>query len=98
MNWKECAQIMENYYPGWRLRWPERGFNEFDCHENLTISDVWGCISWIWTYPGDFLLSQEPLRTFFEVNGLTAIGLTASTFIGWMILFLLIVWVGIVAG
>jgi len=96
MNWKECAQLMEGYSPGWRLTWPEHGFNEFDCNADFTASDVWGGISWLWTYPGDYLLSQEPFRTFFEVEGVTAIGLTGSTVIGWALLVLLFaVWGGV---
>jgi len=90
MTWKECAGVMETYSPGWRLHWPERGWNEFDCEEAFTVSDVWGAISWIWTWPGDWIFSQEPIRTFFEIEGTTAIGAMGSTILGWVIFWVLL--------
>ncbi|PWG16338.1 hypothetical protein DFK10_11890 [Salibaculum griseiflavum] len=89
MNWAQCAERMEDYMPGWRLMWPSDGIEFFDCEAGLTISDVWGAISWIWTYPGDWILSQEPLRTFFEIEGQTAVGATGSTILGWLIFLIL---------
>lgn len=82
MNWKECARMMEGYYPGWRLNWPSYGWTDLDCEKAFTISDVWGGFMWGLTWPGDWLLSQDPLRTFFQIEGATAIGATGSIFFG----------------
>lgn len=90
MNWKDCASRLEQYYEGWRFVWPPEGWSQFDCEQGLTISDVWGAVSWIWTWPGDWVLSQEPLRTFFEIQGTSAIGTTASTVLGWFIFLVVI--------
>ncbi len=89
MNWKECVGLLQRYNLGDRFTWPPDALT-FDCEPDaFTISDVWGVISWVWTWPGDWVLSQEPARTFFEIEGTNAIGTTGSTFIGWL-LFLII--------
>mgnify|MGYP003133120368 CR=1 FL=1 len=88
MNWKECASRLEAILPGGRFHWP--GWNGFDCSQDFTISDVWGGISWIWTWPGDWILSREPLATFFEIEGSTAIGATGSTILGFLILLIIV--------
>ncbi len=63
----------------------------FDCDNGaFTISDVWGAISWVWTLPGDWVLSQEPISTFFEIAGETAIGAIGSTLAMWAMLILFI--------
>jgi hypothetical protein len=80
MDWKECAAHMEQYLPGWRFEWPPDGLEHIDCETGLTISDVWGAASWGWTWPGDWILSQEPMRTFFEIEGTSAVGAGASYF------------------
>ncbi len=93
MDWKECVELLQTYDLGNRFTWPPNGLS-FDCNpEAITISDVWGAVSWVWTLPGDWVLSQEPARTFFEIEGSNAVGTTASIFIGWMILFIVLgVW------
>ncbi len=92
MNWKECARQMEAFNPGERFRWP--GLNGIDCSQDFTISDVWGAIAWGWTWPGDWVLSQEPLRTFFEIEPPTAIGTIGSTILGFLIAFMLLAILG----
>ena len=87
MNWKECVNLLELYDLGDRFTWPPDALG-FDCDvENFTISDVWGAISWIWTWPGDWVLSQEPIKTFFEIEGATATGAIGSTLIGFFLLY-----------
>jgi hypothetical protein len=88
MNWKDCAAQMELISPGARLSWP--GINGLDCSQDVTISDVWGVVAWLWTYPGDWILSQDPLHTFFEIEGPTAIGAIGSIILGFVIAFMLI--------
>ena len=89
MNWKECVNLLELYGVGDRFTWPPDAMS-FDCEADFTISDVWGGIAWVWTLPGDYVLSQEPLRTFFEINGNQAIGTTASCIIGWLLFYFLL--------
>ena len=78
---------MEVLTSGARFSWPQRGVEFIDCEPNLTISDIWGAVSWVWTWPGDWILSQEPMRTFFEIEGGSAVGTLASTLFGWFVLF-----------
>jgi len=89
MNWKECVNLLERYDLGDRFTWPPNALG-FDCEvDAFTISDVWGGISWVWTLPGDYALSQEPFKTFFEIDGSAAMGTTASIVIGWVLFFVL---------
>lgn len=92
MNWKECARLLDTAVDRSRFEWPT-GWG-FDCEPNtFTINDIWGAISWIWTWPGDWLLSRPGLQSFLDgaVQG-TVVGSVASTVIGWLIfwLFLLV--------
>ncbi len=90
MNWKECVRMLEQYEPGDRFTWPDPVFG-FDCDpEAFTVSDVWGVISWIWTYPGDWVLSKEPVGTFFEFEGATVVGALGSTILGWFLFVILV--------
>ena len=89
MNWKECIELRESLNPGARFEWPPGGLTGFDCAVPMTISDVWGGLSWVWTWPGDYILSMEPLRTFFEIQPPGPIGTLASTFLGWVIFVVL---------
>ncbi|WP_439521084.1 hypothetical protein [Marivita sp.] len=95
MNWKECVRFMERYDLGDRFTWPPNLMG-FDCEPDIfTISDVWGAISWVWTWPGDWILSLEPIRTFFEIEDQTALAAVPSIVIGWIIfLFLFTVVMG----
>jgi hypothetical protein len=62
---------------------PESG--GFDCTENLTISDIWGGWQWLVSWPGDWILSQEPLRSFFELDGpIGPIGAGGSMVLGYL--------------
>jgi hypothetical protein len=81
---------MEQYIPGWRFQFPPDGIEMIDCNPDFTISDIWGLASWLWTWPGDWLLSQELLKTFFEIDGPSAIGAGASYVLPWLA-FLIIV-------
>ena len=85
MNWKECVGLLERYDLGDRFTWPPNALS-FDCSKvDFTISDVSGGIAWVWTLPGDYVLSQEPLRTFFEIDGSQAVGTVSSYIIGWLL-------------
>ena len=85
MNWKECVNLIESYGLGDRFTWPPKSLG-FDCEPaSFTISDVWGAMAWVWTWPGDWFLSQEPIKTFFEIEGTTAVGALGSAGLGWLI-------------
>lgn len=94
MNWKECAALKEDLAEGRpefiadspRFQWPSDGIAGFNCEAGVTISDIWGMISWVWTYPGDLILSFEPVGRFFEIEGPVAIGAVGSTIFTWVIL------------
>lgn len=83
MNWKDCVKHNEAFDSRSRFELP----GSFDCNDAFTISDIWGAISWFWTWPGDYLLNIPNVRSFFEMEG-TVIGHTASTFVGWFLFFL----------
>lgn len=83
MNWKDCIHRDYLYGTGDRFTWPEAGWNGFDCNtEAFTISDVWGAVAWVWTFPGDWLLSLAPIRTFFEIDTPAAVGAWGSVALG----------------
>jgi hypothetical protein len=94
MNWKDCVALKERALDvgqrssgeNPRFQWPKEGVSGFNCESGVTISDIWGAISWIWTYPGDLFLSIEPVKKFFEIEGSVAIGAVGSTFLPWLIL------------
>jgi hypothetical protein len=96
MNWKDCVSQVEYFGLGDRFTWPP-DLRGFDCKPDaFTISDAWGAIAWVWTLPGDWLLSQEPLKTFFEIEGTTAVGTTGSVILGFPILFVILaIWLAI---
>jgi hypothetical protein len=89
IKWNECMRVIESFGYS-RFSWPGGGFNGFDCDEAITINDVWGLISWAWTWPGDWLLSQAPVQTFLAMEPGTVIGSWWSTAIGWF-LFLTVI-------
>ena len=92
MNWKAYTAQRNIFGPDDRFSWPSDGIASIDCSPGFTISDLWGAISWVWTWPGDYLLSTEPMKTFFEIEGATAIGATGSTVFGWVIaIFVLLI-------
>jgi hypothetical protein len=94
MNWKECAALKERSLevrPKFlsespRFQWPTEGISGFNCESGVTISDIWGVISWVWTYPGDIMLSIEPAKKFFEIEGTVAIGAVGSTILSWLLM------------
>ena len=92
MNWKECVKFNEAYDFGSRFEYP-KGEIGFDCNDAFTFNDVWGFVSWIWTWPGDYLLNISEVRSFFEMEG-TVIGHTASTVLGWVLLFVIMALAG----
>jgi len=64
--WADCAKINE----GWghsRFVWPTDGWAGFNCEPGITISDITGGISGLWTYPGDWLLRLPKVGTFLEL-------------------------------
>lgn len=88
MKWNECARLFEEMDLQSRFDWP--GVGGFDCQaDTFTINDIWGAISWVWTWPGDYLLSLQEVQTFFdfEAKG-EVIGSGWSTLIGWVIFWL----------
>jgi hypothetical protein len=86
LNWKECVSQGERWFAASRFEWPDKAQGGFNCSEQFTISEVWGAISWIWTWPGDWILRSEPINSFFELSpNLT--GHWVSTTLGWVILF-----------
>lgn len=84
MNWRDCVVHRETSEGRSRFELPASDQGGFDCEAAFTISDVSGGLMWATTWPGDWVLSQEPLRTFFEIEGPTAIGATGSIFLFWI--------------
>lgn len=90
MNWKDCITLLNDYRPSSRFIFPEN-ISDFDCDRDvLTASDVGGFVSWLWTFPGDWLLSQEPFLSFFELNHTVVVGMPASSWLPWGLLFICI--------
>lgn len=84
MNWKECVDLLYRYDLGNRNTWPPNVLG-FDCDpEVFTIEDVWGAISWVWTWPGDALLNIEMVNRFFVLEQ-AAVGHLSSVILGWFI-------------
>lgn len=72
MKWKECVEFNEFYGINSRLEWPSNG--GFDCDPTAaTINDVLGAISWVYTYPGDWIISRPVVRSFFEIDPSTVV-------------------------
>lgn len=86
LNWKDCVALRERWSEGSRFEWPDQAHGGFNCSEQTTISEVWGAVSWIWTWPGDWMLRWEPINTFFELSP-TVTGHWFSTTLGWLLLF-----------
>lgn len=86
MRWDECMRVIEE--TGFsRFSWPGGGgINGFDCNPNITINDLWGVVSWIWTWPGDWILSQQEIQIFFDMEPGAVIGSWWSTALTWVIL------------
>lgn len=90
MDWKSCARISETLGVS-RFEGPlSEKFFGFDCNPEFTYNDIWGAISWFWTWPGDYILSDELFKSFFEMSSATVIGSGWSTALTWIfVLFLL---------
>ncbi len=88
MNWKDCVRESELYGIRSRFEWPVgEGQSGFDCNPDaFTINDIWGAIGWIWTWPGDYLLSLPKVQSFFETGTETVVGSGWSTALGWLLL------------
>ena len=94
MNWKDCVRLklslaedkLATIEANPRFQWPSDGIAGFDCEKGVTIHDIWGVISWIWTYPGDLILSYDLPRNFFDIEGAVAIGAVGSTILVWLLL------------
>ena len=67
-----------------RFEWPKGG-KGFDCNTAFTINDIWGSISWVWTYPGDYFLNLDPVQVFLDMPKETVIGSTWSTVLGFVL-------------
>lgn len=70
MNWKECVKIFEEAGIRTRFEWPAQEYGGFNCHYDITISEVWGAIAWVWTWPGDWILRTQYINNFFELEPL----------------------------
>ncbi|MFB9223009.1 hypothetical protein [Paracoccus cavernae] len=77
MKWAECAALSESLGHS-RFLWPSGGITEFNCEPGFTLSDLTGAISWIWTYPGDFILRVPSIASFLEVPSASIGGLLSS--------------------
>lgn len=90
MNWKECLRLTEQYIS--RFEWPLTDGDQmgFDCNPDFTVNDIWGAVSWLWTWPGDYLLNMPGLKAFLELGPETIIGSGWSTVFGWVIFFMII--------
>lgn len=92
MNWKDCVHQNEGDGLVTRFEWPLDAYiNGFDCNDALTYNDIWGAISWVWTWPGDYLLNLPQVQSFFEMDAGTIVGSWWSTALGWLILFAYII-------
>ena len=90
INWKECAALYEGFNVRSRFEWPLQHTGGFNCSSEVTISELWGGISWVWTWPGDWLLRTGPINSFFELDT-NVTGHWFSSFLGWFI-FLHVCW------
>ena len=96
MKWKECVSLVERYDLYTRFDWPlTPGRLGFDCESVFTINDIWGAIGWVWTYPGDLVLNNSEVKTFFALPPETVVASGWSTALGWLILF--VVWSSLLA-
>lgn len=86
MNWKDCVLLYEKYDIRSRFEWPVgEGRSGFDCNSAFTFNDVWGAVSWLWTWPGDYLLNMAMVKDFFELGPEIIVASGWSTAIGWWI-------------
>lgn len=92
MNWVECAKQNEFFNIRSRFEWPVgEGKGGFDCNETFTFNDIWGAISWVWTWPGDWIFSHPEVQKFFEWPAETVIGSSWSTALSWLIIIVIFV-------
>lgn len=88
INWKECVALYESFSVRSRFEWPPQHTGGFNCYSEVTISELWGGIAWMWTWPGDWLLRTGQINRFFEL-GSNITGHWFSTLLGWVIFFYL---------
>lgn len=86
IDWKECVALSERWLLRSRFEWPPEHAGGFNCSSEITVSEVWGAISWVWTLPGDWLLRRAFINTFFELDPNVA-GHWFSTLLGWILFF-----------
>lgn len=89
MKWTECARLVEEFNVRSRFDWPAEGVNGLDCNEATTINDLLGLVGWVWTWPGDFILSSPGAQSFFELTNETVIGSGWSVALPLFLLFTL---------
>lgn len=70
MNWAECSRHQEWTGIRNRFSWPSDGLAGFNCEAGTTVSDIWGAVAWLWTYPGDWLLRLPSVNKFLELEPL----------------------------
>lgn len=92
MKWKECARELDSAGVRDRFTWPGdvNGPAGFDCNPETTFNDFWGALSWLWTYPGDYLQNTHWVQRFFELDGTTVIGSSYSSGLSWLLLMILV--------
>lgn len=98
-DWRECAQAMYTLAGRSRFSWPQEGSGGFNCSPDFTISDLTGALRWLWTFPGDLILTIKPLHQFFEIQG-PAVGHLFSYVFGFFffpVAFMLILYAAVAA-
>lgn len=80
MKWQECARLREVAGIRDRFTWPAA--HDFNCEPGFTVSDLTGALRWITSWPGDWLLSREPIRAFLELEGPSVTGHWLSSVVG----------------
>lgn len=87
MNWKDCVRQNELIGIRTRFEWPVGQYKGgFDCNDSSTVNDILGGISWLWTWPGDYLLNLPEVKSFFEMSSETVVGSGWSSALTWLIL------------
>ncbi len=70
MDWVKCSKGQEVTGFKSRFDWPHDGFAGFNCESGVTISDIGGALSWLWTFPSDWVLRIPAVAEFLELDPL----------------------------
>lgn len=97
MNWQECIESLEPYGIRSRFEWPAEGLAGFNCQDGVTISDAWGLIAWLWTWPSDWLLRLPSVNAFFELDPLHTGG-TASGILTFALIYAFLFGIALIGG